>query len=712
MPEGGDPQFGAFSPVNVIIGFITGGTSTGFLFYWLFMWWLGGLGVMMLARHFKAPAWGGAAVALGFLFCGAYTGHAEHTSTVTAYSFLPFVIWRLDVALLTRRKLPAIEAGMIWGLSAMAGYPAQTIITGMFAGLWAIGRWLCAESEDESATSSLQPEVKKLARPSLKFAFLALTLLLFIGIIVLAPTYFAYFYEGAGTHGRTGELSREYAIFNDALAPGALSTFSSPYLPIMKAFSRTENDRGLWPDMDVSMCSVYCGAVITVLALLALFIRPKDKWRWWVLGIGLLQLAFAVGPALPLRGWLYDWVYPTRFFRHSALFRLYFIFAVTILAVIGTRDLAEAMRQQANRVWKQFLAVSILVAACALLVSLYYFNTPAVARVPRAKESLAYVHIVMVWLGICAVAFVGWMSPPRFRQLLVPALLLVLAAVDAGLTTFISIETIADRDPNAVKRWQALDASHSSSLDLTQRGLLREDASVYQDGSYRLDRTNDQMITKTPVFNSYATAQNVYQEVISAHPKMKKMAVGADRIWFSKQAGRVAPTGGNFSTFTRRVEALDGIPLVIHTSQELLRLKEKDRLNPATDQVSPNLRIENLPAAENIPVKLLKYSPVELSFEVQCAADGWLLVTDRWARGWRAEINGKPAEIYGGNFIFRAVQVSAGQNNIRFIYQPFGFPWLVMLSWMTMTVIAFSSTYRRWRTSNSVSRMKQEGKLR
>lgn len=38
IPEGGDPQFGAFSPVNVIIGLITRGTSTGFIFYWLFMW--------------------------------------------------------------------------------------------------------------------------------------------------------------------------------------------------------------------------------------------------------------------------------------------------------------------------------------------------------------------------------------------------------------------------------------------------------------------------------------------------------------------------------------------------------------------------------------------------------------------------------------------------------------------------------------------------
>ncbi len=127
---------------------------------------------------------------------------------------------------------------------------------------------------------------------------------------------------------------------------------------------------------------------------------------------------------------------------------------------------------------------------------------------------------------------------------------------------------------------------------------------------------------------------------------------------------------------------------------ELLKLTEKDRQSQATNQAS---WIESLPAAERIPVKLLKYSPGELTFEVQCATDGWLLVTDRWARSWRAEINERPVEVYGGNFIFRAVQVQAGQNKIRFTYQPFGFPWLVILSWGTMAVIVLYSIYRRWR---------------
>lgn len=197
MPASGDPQFGAFSPVTVIIGLITGGTSSGFMVYWLLMWWLGGLGIMMLARHLKAPAWGAAVVAVSFLFCGTYIGHAEHTSLITAYSLMPFVIWRLDVALGCRRFRPAIEAGAIWGLSALAGYPANTILTGCFAGLWAIGRWLCAESvNSESSTDRHDVELTERPRFTLHFVVSALFLMLLVGFAVLAPTYFAYFYDG------------------------------------------------------------------------------------------------------------------------------------------------------------------------------------------------------------------------------------------------------------------------------------------------------------------------------------------------------------------------------------------------------------------------------------------------------------------------------------------------------------------------------------
>ena len=59
--------------------------------------------------------------------------------------------------------------------------------------------------------------------------------------------------------------------------------------------------------------------------------------------------------------------------------------------------------------------------------------------------------------------------------------------------------------------------------------------------------------------------------------------------------------------------------------------------------------------AEPIAIALREYSPNRLIFDVRAPADGWLLVTDRWASGWQATVNGREADVWLGNFIFRAV---------------------------------------------------------
>jgi hypothetical protein len=434
-----------------------------------------------------------------------------------------------------------------------------------------------------------------------------------------------------------------------------------------------------------------------------------------------------------LRGWLYDWFFPTRYFRHSAIFRVYFIFAISVLAIIATRDLASATRQPTDSVWRRFLAASGLVAICALVVFLFFIHQPANARVPPKWIFLARVHAFLVWPGVCvaavaaslssarlkriflacAHAFLVWpgvcaaaiaasLSSARFRRWVLPALLLALSASDAFLTTAISSWLIADESAFGVNRWKTLDERHSASLDLTSHGLSREESSLYEDGGYRLDLTNDQMIFKIPVAKSYATAVNNYHRVMMNHPFLKQMAIGTERIWFSKEAGRVAPIGGNFSAFVRRVDARRDFPLVVHSREELLQLTQEDTLNPtAMEQIA---KIESLPAVERMPVRLLKYLPDELTFEAMVAGDGWLLVTDRWARGWRAEINGKPVEVYGGNFIFRALSVSPGLNTVRFRYEPAGFPWLLILSWGTLGLVALRSIHHHWLAGDGAAR--------
>jgi uncharacterized membrane protein YfhO len=84
---------------------------------------------------------------------------------------------------------------------------------------------------------------------------------------------------------------------------------------------------------------------------------------------------------------------------------------------------------------------------------------------------------------------------------------------------------------------------------------------------------------------------------------------------------------------------------------------------------------------------LREYTLRTLSFDVNVPEDGWLLVTDRWARSWRARVDGTPAPIWKGNFLFRALQVHAGANAVELTYRPLGYPWLTLLSWLVVGAV-------------------------
>lgn len=679
-PLSGDPQAGTFSPLNFITGYITGGTSYGFILYWLFVWWLGGLGIMLLARHLKAPPWGGCVVALGYLFCGVYTGNAQHLSWLVGFSFLPLIIWRLDAALVTRKPLAGVEAGALWGLSALSSYPGLTITTACFSLLWAVGRHFFTETPDVEGhpPALLQPlPTRRIGRREIIW----LTLAVLVGVLILLPSYFTFFYEGAGVISRTSAINREAALFN-SLTPGALLSFASPQVPILKLY----NPEKLWPALDVSMCSVYAGALIPVLALFALANRPRERWRWWLMLLAALGLACALGQTLPLRGWLYDWFYPMRFFRHAAIFRLYYLFSLAALALFAARDLAGALRREIAGVWFRFFVIAAWLASCASLI-LIAFNSVGLRAEEKATR-LGNLHVLVVWGGLCLIAFIAWKLRGDWKMWALPILLLTLAGSDALMTGALSKQTMISQSEEFVGRWKQLDERHSPALDLTATGWRRDEGACYP-ASPCVNFNNDQLITKIPVLRSYyyatSDAHDLFLRTLE-HPVLKDTAVGGQRVWFARQAGQVRLSQSNFDAFLRRAESLGRPPLVVHAAEDMLgRIGGVD--------VPPAEMINGLNAMESVKADIVKYDPDQLIFIVDCETDGWLLLTDRWARSWQAEINGAQVPVYGGNFIFRAVKVSSGRNEIKFTHRPAASPWLLILSWGTLMLVAASSLW-------------------
>jgi hypothetical protein len=129
-----------------------------------------------------------------------------------------------------------------------------------------------------------------------------------------------------------------------------------------------------------------------------------------------------------------------------------------------------------------------------------------------------------------------------------------------------------------------------------------------------------------------------------------------------------------------------GVPVVI-VHPRLQMANVSNIRSPVAPDRTVLAAISHLAPAQEIPAQVLAYSPNELNIKVSCPADGWLLVTDRWAAGWRVKVNGMPADVFGGNLIFRAVRVRSGENTIHFYYPQHLYFAMILVSWSTLAAV-------------------------
>ncbi len=755
-PTGFDPEVGAFSPFVVGLAALLGPHERAFCLYWLLLWGLGGLGVLMLARHYRAPPWLGCAASIGYMFSATFTNQAEYTTYLTVMAMLPWVLWRLEAAVQAQRLLPAVEAGALWGLTALSGYPALIIIGYCYLALWMCGRVLCevlpatvgqtflsapfiASCTADRNVCPTERSVDRFPRlagntdpcrpyapdsPTVPVPFGAnratVAKSILIGIVfvavslpILSPAYLGFLRELRGYSDRSGVVPRSEAVAADALDSAALSTFASPYLARVGKWE----GRPLW-STDIAMCGIYLAPALVVLAFAAPWMRWRDGFRWWLAGMALLCIAAALGDATPVRGWLYDWLPPMRYFRHAAMFRCFYMFSLVVLAILAGRDLegwlARMSRCTGKTIngacggadilvcpaepdkggrqeclphrdekcglevgnagrwnWLAAAAIGAAVCAAAVFVAVCVAARLRPASVPTA--ALAAAHLLLVWGGAAAIMFRTWRNrwrqPSSFGRYLVG-----LCIADAVLTVVLSQPTLYC---NRAHCWAKVESAHVASVDQTAQGLMR----LPRQGGERAAPLETCLVDKLAMVEAFNPLRNALYDGMLKELVLADAASGADRIWFASAAS-VEPLGQAAAARLAARAAVLGRPcLILSDPASVAGELAAPPQEPVPHCETP---LERLPAAVRCAAKVRRYTGRTLEFNVSCPKHGWLLVTDRWAPGWRAWVNDVPQRVWIGNLVFRAVPVRQGENRIRFQFCPWGYPWLLLSSWLTL----------------------------
>jgi hypothetical protein len=366
------------------------------------------------------------------------------------------------------------------------------------------------------------------------------------------------------------------------------------------------------------------------------------------------------------------------------LFRAYVILMAGFLAALGARDLREALPPDRARFWR-LAAISACCAAAVFAIVSHLAGKSAPFRLS------GLIHLGVVWFGLAALSYLwkaGWLDARRFL-----ALTAALACVDAVGALHVSRPTISD-DPSS---WlDTANAGYNSSVDLSRAGFARD---LAPPDSLGPAINNRNLLAKEAVLDDYTTRivlRNRFQREMVADPVLSRMATGSRRMWFSASPVWLPPGDSAFRGFQRRVHELDGQPvLLLHSPEQMLELAPPNSPQPADPDPAPAL---NAPGCVPAALTSVTYLPNLLSFHYDAPSGGYLLVTDRWADGWHATVNGQNRPVLGGDFVYRAVKVDAGTNLVQFQYYPNGFRPLLALSWGTLLVAGLWQIRRLFRT--------------
>jgi hypothetical protein len=98
-----------------------------------------------------------------------------------------------------------------------------------------------------------------------------------------------------------------------------------------------------------------------------------------------------------------------------------------------------------------------------------------------------------------------------------------------------------------------------------------------------------------------------------------------------------------------------------------------ERPPPTLPRSAPALPAQRNEGASS--ARILRYANTEVDLEVNAPNGGFLVLNDAWHPWWRAEVDGRPAEILRANVLFRAVAVSPGTHRVHFAFEPLRGAW-------------------------------------
>ena len=690
MPFAADNQSGLFYPVNLLV-FLLVPNLTYFVMELMsvtHVWWAG-VGMYVLLRTMNARRVSAFAGALAWMFSDVFVIHFGNYNLIAVAAWLPLIFATFRKALNPHTPFSrtageggwgdgglvcTLAAGVLWGIAALAGHGQVTLFIGLWLGGYALFKFFEPQPPKEHGgrrDQDRQENKKGLAplAPSRfnNWAFLAITTLV---ALAFAALMFIPAYEMTLYTGRAGLDYEEAARYS--LPPAGLLGLVVPAL-----FGRGAGAWAPWLRVEVG----YVGVLTLALAVVGLAIKRRGERSGDCVFLAiavLISFLLALGGYSALHGWLYRFVPGLSQLRAPARAVMLADFALAILAGLGLDALTSPLARHARaflRILSRGVAgIAVGLALVGLPLSYYLIAQSAYDAGLAHRFTLVMNGVVFGVMLLTASALLlaarrgGWIKPSRVGVMAV----VVLAADLVVLGSSVDVEKT---DP-------AVGYRHPAVVD-----FLRRDGEPFRiDSSSALAWQPD-----AGAMHAIADVSGIYNPLGLAAYNTYTGGMGprGSPLYNFLNVKYVLAEKGQPPGDARFVPVFNGDPqldvylntaafpraMLIYTSipvaggEEAWAAIHRPDFDPSRQAV-----VEGGPALDGTAsggaLVIRRWDANDIELDATTSAPAYLVLSEVFYPGWRAEVDGRAAAILPANFAFRAVYLEPGTHHVKMFFLP------------------------------------------
>ena len=656
-PVHGDMQSGAWNPIVWFFSLISRYDLTLFHFENLLYIFLGGIGMYKLTNRQVNHTHTALLIAVSYMLSG-FMLSGQLINWLAAAAFLPFVI---DYYLQTLRSASfssAAKTGVAFYFLLVSGYPSFFIITGYillaFFILTIINRLRVKGNLPVSWKNFI------LQHLLLIVVFIGLALPAIISFIELLP----YYQRGGG------------AGYNDVVQ----NSFELKHF-LSSIFPSTIKANDLVSATDITCRNVYIG--LFTLIILACFPPRLSRRHILLFILVLFAILFSLGDTTPVRKICYNLIPFMDTFRHPSQMRLFFLFAILLLAASGLKELMTGNSNATKlKKLKQFIWTIIIILAIITVIAL--FKSGILKRIPefRPSEISATLKDIsdnanladtialnglmqLVFLGI----FIVLLKKPILNKLFFSSLWIANLFVMAQLvlpSTFFG--KTSPKEINSL--------IHSSPRAFPVAGLSKSITENSKDASENFDKIGlsyfyNKKIGISHVTNSpsFLTQQEEFIENDLLYNYVASLPVIyiADSIMQLKDTASIDLKAGYKFAFTEDMGSK--------------KMKTSFRDTAVIKKISAN----------------------KFEIETKTETESFIVLTQNYHHNWKVWIDDMPEKIYKTNISFMGIPIPAGKHTIIFRYVPYNIikaVWIMLATAILLLIAGAVSLLRKTRLNH------------